>query len=87
MSYKIVFTKKAYKDMQNIKAAKLNRQVKELLEIIEKDPFQYPPEFEALKYNWAGYYSRRINRQHRLVYRVQGEKIIIISVWTHYENI
>ena len=65
----------------------LKNNVNNLLELIKKNPFKNPPPFETLIGNFKGLYSRRINRQHRLVYRVlEDEKIIIIvSMWTHYE--
>lgn len=49
---------------------------------------QTPPTYEKLVGNMYGLYSRRINYQHRLVYKVhEEEKIIqIISLWTHYER-
>lgn len=47
-----------------------------------------PLTYEKLVGNMYGVYSRRINYQHRLVYKVhEEEKIIqIISLWTHYER-
>lgn len=58
-----------------------------LLEIIQQNPLQYPPNFEYLKDNMQGLISRRINKQHRLVYEVfEDEKMIkIYRMWKHYE--
>ncbi|MGI0482479.1 Txe/YoeB family addiction module toxin [Geminocystis sp. CENA526] len=58
-----------------------------LMEIIRNDPYQYPPEYELLKGDMKGLISRRINKQHRLVYEVvEQEKLIkIYRMWTHYE--
>ena len=39
---------------------------------------------EPLKHNWSGYWSRRIDREHRLVYRVTDEAIIIVLARYHY---
>nr|WP_223267102.1 Txe/YoeB family addiction module toxin [Chlorobium phaeovibrioides] len=46
-----------------------------------------PPPFEQLAGDLAGVYSRRINIQHRLVYKVDDEKrtVQVIRLWTHYE--
>lgn len=85
--YKIIATKQALKDKEKIKQFRaLERNVKNLIEIIKLNPYQNPPSYEALVGNFKGLYSRRINRQHRLVYRVFEEEkiIIIISMWTHY---
>ena len=58
-----------------------------LIEIIKKNPYQTPPSYEVLAGDMKGYFLRRINKQHRLVYEVVEEKkeIRIISMWTHYE--
>jgi toxin YoeB len=39
---------------------------------------------EQLKYDYAGYWSRRINQEHRLVYKVTEDQIIIASCKYHY---
>jgi Txe/YoeB family toxin of toxin-antitoxin system len=85
---KIVFTKTALKDLEKIKQRKaLKSKVYDLLGILEKDPLQSPPFFEKLYGNLDGYYSRRINIQHRLVYTVDETKkqVTIHRMWTHYE--
>jgi len=43
----------------------------------KNDPFTYPPQFEFLKGKLKGLISRKINKQHRLVYRVLEEKKIV----------
>jgi toxin-antitoxin system, toxin component, Txe/YoeB family len=85
--YHIRLTKHAVKDYELIKAAKLSVTVRNLLEIMKQNPFQSPPPFEKLIGDLAGAYSRRINLQHRLVYRIEPElkEIMVIKMWTHYE--
>jgi toxin YoeB len=85
--YKLYYTNRAKKDAQLIKASNLKSKVQELLDLIAQDPYAYPPEFEFLKGNFKGAISRRINKQHRLVYEViEGEFAIkVIMMWTHYE--
>jgi Txe/YoeB family toxin of toxin-antitoxin system len=58
-----------------------------LLDILEKDPFTSPPPYEKLVGDLEGFYSRRINIQHRLVYRVdkKAKRVFIERMWTHYE--
>ena len=65
----------------------LKANVDALLTVLKRDPFQNPPPYEKLLGNMAGMYSRRINRQHRLVYEVDtANRIVrIISMWTYYE--
>ncbi len=85
--YKIVYDKKAIKDIPKLKAVGLDKKAKNLLEIISGDPFQNPPPYEKLVGDLSGLYPRRINIKHRLVYQVyEDEKTIkILSLWTHYE--
>jgi Txe/YoeB family toxin of toxin-antitoxin system len=85
--YSIVYTKKAVNDIQNLKAAKLEKKAKALIELIRRNPYQTPPPYEKLQGDLHGAYSRRINIKHRLVYEVLEEEQIvkIISLWTHNE--
>ena len=85
--YSIFYTKKAANDIANIKAAKLEKKTKALIELIRENPYQTPPQYEKLQGDLQGAYSRRINIKHRLVYEVFEEEksIKIISLWTHYE--
>ena len=55
-----------------------------LIENIKRQPFDGIGNPEPLKHNWSGYWSRRINREHRLVYKVTDESIIIVQCRYHY---
>lgn len=85
--YTIVYTRKAASDIPKLKAAKLDRKAKVLIEVIKNNPYQTPPPYEKLVGDLYGAYSRRINIKHRLVYEVLEEThtVKIISLWTHYE--
>lgn len=96
--FRIVYEKQAAKDIKNLKSAGLDKKAKELIEIIRDNPFQTPPAYEGLVGNLQGYYSRRINIQHRLVYQVYAEPlnvdgvqyqgtVKIIRMWTHYDGL
>lgn len=87
VNYEIVFSKSALKNIPRLKAVDLTQKVKKLLDILRADPFQNPPPYEKLVGNMQGLYSRRINIQHRLVYKVYAEekKIQVVSLWSHYE--
>lgn len=87
MSYQLVYTKQANKDAKKLKSSGLKQKAMDLLAIVEEDPFQNPPPFEALVGALSGAYSRRINIQHRLVYQVyEEEKVVkVLRMWTHYE--
>ena len=85
--YKLIFMTQAQKDAKNLNLSGLKPKAMKLLEIIQNNPLQYPPEYEYLKGDMNGLISRRINKQHRLVYEVfEDEKMIkIYRMWTHYE--
>jgi Txe/YoeB family toxin of toxin-antitoxin system len=97
--FKLIYTAGARKDYQKAKHSPLLVKIRELLAILEADPLQTPPPFERLTGNLNGAFSRRINRQHRLVYEILDndtglknpsgdlyEGIVkIIRLWTHYE--
>ena len=83
MKYRILFTKQAEKDLKKVAASELKQKAYRLLSVLEEDP-QQPP-FEKLV-GFQNVYSRRINIQHRLVYRIDEEEkcIVIIRIWTRY---
>ena len=89
VSYKILYTKDAQKDIPKLKSAHLDKNAKLLIEVIKNNPFQNPPPYEKLLGNLTGLYSRRINIQHRLVYQVieESKTVKIVSMWSHYENV
>ncbi len=84
--WQIKFTKAAEKDKKLLKQAGLDAKAKKLLNVIASDPFQTPPSYEKLIGDLKGYYSRRINIQHRIVYRVYPDLQIVVihAMWTHY---
>lgn len=85
--YTVIFSKAASKHKSLLARAGLERKAKELLNVLALNPYQNPPPYEKLTGNYKGAYSRRINRQHRLVYQVDEERkyVFILSMWTHYE--
>ena len=85
MSWTIVLSKQATKDAKKIAASGLKKQTQKLLEVLQEDPFA--PPYEKLVGDLRGYYSRRINIQHRLVYQVfqDQQTVKILRMWSHYE--
>jgi toxin YoeB len=63
---------------------KILKKIAELFIAISKNPFDGIGKPELLKGNLTGFWSRRINNEHRVVYAVDNEKIIIISCRYHY---
>ena len=86
-NYTILFSKEAQKDKTKLKNSGLDKKCKQILDIMVQNPFEFPPSYEKLSGDLNGFYSRRINRQHMIVYKVNEDKKVvhIIRMWTHYE--
>jgi len=83
----IVFTENALEDLKYWKLSgntKIQKRIQQLLLSIQEAPFDGIGKPEGLKYNWAGYWSRRITEEHRLIYKIEGEKIRVIQLRDHY---
>lgn len=63
---------------------KILKRINTLIKEIQRTPFNGMGNPEALKHNWSGYWSRRINREHRIVYKVTNEALIIVQCLYHY---
>ncbi len=87
MSWTLIYTKRVLKDARHLRQAGLWNKANRLLDVIRLNPYQNPPPYEKLSADLKGYYSRRINRQHRLVYSVDegSETVFVVRMWTHYE--
>jgi len=87
VSWKVILSKAAVKDSKKLKSAGLKPQAEKLLQLLSEDPFQTPPNYEKLVGNLNGFYSRRINIQHRLVYDVdkKAQIVHVLRMWTHYK--
>ncbi len=63
---------------------KILQRINELIKAIKREPFKGIGDPEPLKHNWKGYWSRRINREHRLIYKVQKDELWIAQCRFHY---
>ena len=81
------FTDEAWKDYQywaeNDK--KQLKRINLLIKDIDRNPFEGIGKPEPLKANLQGYWSRRIDSEHRLVYAVENKEIVYISFRFHYD--
>ena len=82
----LLFMPKAWQDLgwwvQN--DLKTVKKIYQVLESISKTPFDGIGQPEPLKANYSGYWSRRINLEHRIVYRIDSDAIVIIQCRYHY---
>ena len=60
------------------------KKINSLIKEIERTPFEGSGKPEPLKYNLAGWWSRRINLEHRLVYKIENDTVVISQCRYHY---
>ncbi len=83
----LVFMPNAWQDLgwwiqNDIKAIK---KIYNILQNCCKTPFDGIGQPEPLKANYKGYWSRRINLEHRIVYKVEATRIVVHSLYGHYQ--
>jgi len=82
----VAFTKTAFEEYNNwfeVNTQIINR-IKELIRDIDRDPFKGIGKPEPLRGNWIGFWSRRIDHEHRLIYKVSDDRILIAKCKGHY---
>ena len=85
---KLTFTESGWSDYLWFQATdkKLLKKINALIKDIKRSPFEGIGKPEPLKANLSGYWSRRINSEHRLVYEMKEDSIIIVACRFHYKN-
>lgn len=85
---RIVFTKNSWEDYLSWhrEDKKLLKRIHLLIKEIQRTPFAGIGNPELLRYDLSGYWSRRIDREHRLVYKVNTHEILIYSCKYHYDK-
>ena len=89
MSYKLLFTREAEKQLLEWKKSGQKKDLLKILSLfqeLEKHPAPGTGQVEALKGNLSGYWSRRINKQFRIIYTIYEDivTVMVISVKSHY---
>jgi len=83
---KLIFLDQAWEDYlywQRVDPSMLKK-INTLIKEIERNPFEGTGKPEALKYNLVGCWSRRINMEHRIVYKVDNDALVILQCRFHY---
>lgn len=84
---KFVFVEESWEDYlfwQSTDKKKLKR-INELLKDISRNPFDGIGKPEPLKFKYTGFWSRRIDDEHRLIYQVNKDEILIAKCRYHYD--
>ena len=83
---RLIFSESAWEDYlywQRTDKKTLNR-INKLIKEIKRAPFEGIGKPEPLKHGLAGYWSRRINEEHRMVYKVTDDALLIAQLRYHY---
>jgi len=83
----IIFSPNALEDLDYWKKKhndKIVERIRELIQSIQTDPFKGIGKPEPLRHNYSGMWSRRINREHRIIYEISANNIIIHALKEHY---
>jgi toxin YoeB len=85
---KIVFSKNSWEDYLSWQTEdkKMLKKINELIKDIQKTPYTGIGKPEPLKFDLTGLWSRRIDREHRLVYQVIRDELLIYSCRYHYDK-
>jgi len=85
---KIIFSEIAWEDYESWLKSDRNtlKKINILIKDIKKTPFTGLGKPEPLKYDLAGLWSRRITGEHRLVYSINGDELLIYSCKYHYDK-
>ena len=85
---RLVFTDRGWEDYQWFveRERKLSKRINALVKDIMRSPFEGIGKPEPLKADLSGYWSRRINDEHRLVYAVRGGELVIVACRYHYSE-
>lgn len=83
---RLVFTPNAWEDYRHWQAIdrRTLKRVNRLLDDIARDPFDGIGKPEQLRHALAGAWSRRISQEHRLVYLIDGDDVIVLQARYHY---
>jgi len=84
---RITFSKNAWEDYISWQTEdkKMVRKINDLIRDIQRTPFEGIGKPEPLKFELSGYWSGRIDREHRLVYKLRNEELLIFSCRFHYD--
>ncbi|EHQ26633.1 Txe/YoeB family addiction module toxin [Mucilaginibacter paludis] len=87
MEIEVIFLPKAQADLFHWKKSGnkiIQQRIAKLIQAIIETPFEGIGKPEPLKYDYTGWWSRRINEEHRIVYKVEADKIVVAKLRFHY---
>jgi len=85
---RIIFSENSWEDYTSWLNEDKNmlKKINDLIKEIQRTPYEGKGKPEPLKYDLAGLWSRRIDREHRLVYKIKDNEILILGCKFHYDK-
>ena len=86
---KKIFSNQGWEDYlywHSLNDKRIIKKIHKLLEDIDRNGYEGIGKPEPLKYDWSGWWSRRITDEHRLVYKIENDSILFASARYHYEK-
>ena len=83
---KLIFADEAWEDYLSWQRLdkKIVEKINKLIAEVKREPFEGVGKPEPLKHALSGYWSRRINAEHRIVYRIEGDSLLLAQLRYHY---
>ncbi|MBQ7793676.1 MAG: Txe/YoeB family addiction module toxin [Clostridia bacterium] len=83
-----IFTDEAWEDYMywHTQDKKTLKRINALIKDIDRNPFDGIGKPEPLKYNFQGFWSRRIDDVNRIVYNIENDELCIVSCRYHYDD-
>ena len=83
---RLIFAEKAWEDYIYWQRTdkKILKRINTLIKEVKREPFEGLGKPEPLKHALSGYWSRRINDEHRIVYKIQSDSLLIAQLRYHY---
>lgn len=84
---KLIFVEESWEDYQYWQKTNKSilHRINEIIKDITRSPFEGIGKPEPLRYKYKGYWSRRIDQEHRLIYKISGDKVWIVKCRFHYD--
>ncbi|MBS1227650.1 MAG: toxin YoeB [Proteobacteria bacterium] len=81
---KLIFADEAWEDYLYWQDKRMVERINKLIRETQREPFSGVGKPEALKHALSGFWSRRITDEHRMVYRVEDDDLVIAQLRFHY---
>lgn len=83
---KLIFSENAWDDYLYWQRhnPKILKRINSLIKDIQRQPFEGVGKPEPLKHNFSGYWSRRVTDEHRIIYKVENDALMIAQLRYHY---